>query len=295
LATGAIRGTFQIGQPKAGCAYFETTSISVMPQLKRGNFNFERADASQETMTATRKRIVVETATKEGCRLSMEMGGVSGSDNANARKRAAINSNTPKRYCVAGGGGSANAMTNANSGSNATTRMVTVQREPVSNQSENNIRNTRYQQFGDNVPMAINTMAASEDVSSQTTGTSKLTANETWRFLESAGTWDDESIKLTLSTYVKQKMFPHLKFIQGKSMTGYSVDQRSVCGQILSRLNVPRVWGEKFWEHYGRKVECYLNSKRNDTATALKNAFFSKYSNAGCRCMDSLARGSNKS
>ena len=61
-----------------------------MPQLKHDNFIFEWADASQETMTATCKNIVVETATKEGCRLSMEMGGVSGSDSANARKRAAI-------------------------------------------------------------------------------------------------------------------------------------------------------------------------------------------------------------
>ena len=61
-----------------------------MPQLKHDNFFFEWVDASQETMTATRKNIVVETATKEGCRLSMEMGGVSGSDSANARKRAAI-------------------------------------------------------------------------------------------------------------------------------------------------------------------------------------------------------------
>ena len=83
---------------------------------------------------------------------------------------------------------------------------MVVQRGTVSNQSENKIRNIRYRQFGDNVPMAIITMATSK-VSSQTMGTSKLAANKAWRFLESAETWDDESIKLTLSTYVKQKMF----------------------------------------------------------------------------------------
>ena len=59
-------------------------------------------------------------------------------------------------------------------------------------------------------------------------------------------------------------------------MIAYSNDTKSVCGQILARLNVPASMGPKFWERYSRKVECYLNSKRNDTATALKNAFFSK-------------------
>ena len=141
------------------------------------------------------------------------------------------------------------------------------------------------------VPRAISTASAScagedeewdgggGDISSQTTGgsSSKFTAAKTWRFVESGGKWDDESIKLTLSTYVKQKMFPHLKFMQGKSMIEFSKDQRSVCGQILARLNVPASMAKKFWERYSRKVECYLNSKRNDSATALKNAFFSKY------------------
>ena len=182
-------------------------------------------------------------------------------------------------------------MSEKSSSSGKTSVVSTSAREGNTTSLESRVAGKTQHLRSKTVPRAISTATPScagedeewdgggGDISSQTTGgsSSKFTAAETWRFVESGGKWDDESIKLTLSTYVKQKMFPHLKFMQGRSMIEFSKDQRSVCGQILARLNVPAGMAKKFWERYSRKVECYLNSKRNDSATALKNAFFSKY------------------
>lgn len=204
-------------------------------------------------------------------------------DNTNAGRQETIRSILQHRLGMAMGGISDKSSTTgmASAVNTSATRSIALMNSSISGPSKTGRRT--------NIPEAINTVTprrnregneldGGEEITSQITAesASRLTAAETWQFVEAAGKWDDESIKLTLSTYVKQKMFPHLKFIQGKSMIAYSNDTKSVCGQILARLNVPASMGPKFWERYSRKVECYLNSKRNDTATALKNAFFSK-------------------
>ena len=46
----------------------------------------------------------------------------------------------------------------------------------------------------------------------------------------------------------------------------------------MKHPNVPVSVHHKFWKKFGRnKVDAYLGSKRNDTATALNSAFFSEY------------------
>ena len=104
-----------------------------------------------------------------------------------------------------------------------------------------------------------------------------FSAGTTWRLMTESGKMDDDAIKLTLASYIKQKIFPHLKFIPGPSWVDFSTKEHSLCGKILKHLNVPVSFHDKFWKKYGRKVDAYLGSKRNDTATALKSAFFSKY------------------
>ena len=103
-----------------------------------------------------------------------------------------------------------------------------------------------------------------------------FSAGTTWNFLSNNGKMNDDDIKLSLGSYVKQKIFPHLKFIPGPSWIDFNTQENSLCGRVLRHLAVPTAFQDKFWRKYGRKVETYLGSKRNDTATALKCAFFSK-------------------
>ena len=104
-----------------------------------------------------------------------------------------------------------------------------------------------------------------------------FSAGTTWRLMTETGKMDDDAVKLTLASFIKQKIFPHLKFIPGPSWVDFSTKEHSLCGKILKHLNDPVSFYDKFWKKYGRKVDAYLGSKRNDTATALKSAFFSKY------------------
>jgi hypothetical protein len=103
-----------------------------------------------------------------------------------------------------------------------------------------------------------------------------FSANNKWRFLSDNGKWDHEAIMITLATYVKQKVFPHLKFIPSQSWVAFDTSRKSICGQVMRHLNIPARLMDEFWKKYGRKVETFIGSKRNDAATALKNAFFSK-------------------
>ena len=105
-----------------------------------------------------------------------------------------------------------------------------------------------------------------------------FSAGTTWQLMSESGKMDDNAIKLTLASYIEQKIFPHLKFILGPSWVDFSTKEHSLCGKILKHLNVPPVsFHDKFWKKYGCKVDAYLGSKQNDTATALKLAFFSEY------------------
>ena len=40
-----------------------------------------------------------------------------------------------------------------------------------------------------------------------------FSAGTTWRLMTETGKMDDDAVKLTLASFIKQKIFPHLKFI----------------------------------------------------------------------------------
>ena len=61
-----------------------------------------------------------------------------------------------------------------------------------------------------------------------------FSAGTTWQLMSESGKMDDNAIKLTLlASYIKQKIFPHLKFIPGPSWVDFSTKEHSLCGKIL--------------------------------------------------------------
>ena len=70
-----------------------------------------------------------------------------------------------------------------------------------------------------------------------------------------SGKMDDDAIKLTLASYIKQKIFPHLKFILGPSWVDFSIKEHSLCGKILKHLNVPVSFQFRSMTSFGKSMD----------------------------------------
>ena len=78
-----------------------------------------------------------------------------------------------------------------------------------------------------------------------------FSAGTTWRLMTESGKMDDDAIKLTLASYIKQKIFPHLKFIPGPSWVDFSIKEHSLCGKILKH----QMFQFRFMTSFGKSMD----------------------------------------
>jgi hypothetical protein len=77
-----------------------------------------------------------------------------------------------------------------------------------------------------------------------------------------------------LNAYVRNSLFPKLKFIMGKQQMSYSPDGNTICGKICNGVGMtdPKL-AVSWWEHYKDMIADILNAKRADVTGAIKRAF----------------------
>jgi hypothetical protein len=85
---------------------------------------------------------------------------------------------------------------------------------------------------------------------------------------------NDDALVKDLNAYVRNSLFPKLKFIMGKQQMSYSPEGNTICGKICNGVGMtdPKL-AVSWWEHYKDMIADILNSKRADVTGAIKRAF----------------------
>jgi hypothetical protein len=109
-------------------------------------------------------------------------------------------------------------------------------------------------------------------------GTSDVTSAELYELLRKKGRMgDDIMLHKDLVLYVRNDLFPKLKFIMDTRQLMFTTAVNSICYQICSELGFEGIKAAEWWEKYKNKVAKTLNSKRADVTSAIKRVFISKY------------------
>ena len=98
--------------------------------------------------------------------------------------------------------------------------------------------------------------------------------------------YNETMIKL----YVRDSLFPRVKFIVYDDELDWSANDKSICHQCLVHLNLitseDRV---QFWSRWKREVERQVAVRRNHCQENMKKRWMSKYGHADlCNCFESL-------
>jgi hypothetical protein len=109
-------------------------------------------------------------------------------------------------------------------------------------------------------------------------GTSDYTSSELYEVLRKKGRMGSESMLLKdLVMYVRNDLFPKLKFIMHSKQLTFSVSPDTICYQICADLGLTEMRASAWWELHKHKLLKTLNSKRADVTSAIKRAFMSKF------------------
>ena len=109
-------------------------------------------------------------------------------------------------------------------------------------------------------------------------GTSDYTSSELYEVLRKKGRMGSESMLLKdLVMYVRNDLFPKLKFIMHSKQLTFSVSPDTICYQICADLGLTEMRASAWWELHKHKLLKTLNSKRADVMSAIKRAFMSKF------------------
>lgn len=90
---------------------------------------------------------------------------------------------------------------------------------------------------------------------------------------------DEEAADTVLAAvqgWVKHHLFKRQKFIAQESDLDYSTNPKSICGQLLTKLNVEGDIGVNVWNHYRSCVRRELNKRRNCCQDQCKKVYLSK-------------------
>ena len=81
-----------------------------------------------------------------------------------------------------------------------------------------------------------------------------------------------------ISNYVRNDLFPSLKFIMSDKQLQYSPDTSSLCTLICVAMGLhDPTAAVTWWERYKNMIAYVLNSKRADVTGALKRSFMRTY------------------
>jgi hypothetical protein len=88
---------------------------------------------------------------------------------------------------------------------------------------------------------------------------------------------NDDALVKDLNAYVRNTLFPKLKFFMGKQQMVYSPEENTICGKICNGVGMtdPKL-AVSWWEHYKDMIADILNAKRADVTGAIKRAFQGK-------------------
>ena len=79
-----------------------------------------------------------------------------------------------------------------------------------------------------------------------------------------------------LVAYVRNNLFPKLKFFMDPRQLMFSTDTNSICFRICQDMRLKDNRAAAWWELYKNKIVQTLNSKRADVTAAIKRCFMSK-------------------
>jgi hypothetical protein len=91
----------------------------------------------------------------------------------------------------------------------------------------------------------------------------------------------DSMLSSDLVAYVRNDLFPKLKFIMDAKQLNFSTEMSSICYRICTEMGLVEPWASQWWEQYKKKILETLNNKRADVTATVKRAFLSKW-HAGC-------------
>lgn len=128
--------------------------------------------------------------------------------------------------------------------------------------------------IGDGVPNVVAVLPQREQPS--TTG-SETQSSEWYESIRLKGLRSKDSMQaLDLVAYVRQDLFPKLKFIMDERQLLYTDDKKTICQKIMDDMGVIETRRQSWWELYKNTILRRLNSKRADVTSAIKRRFVSK-------------------
>jgi hypothetical protein len=97
--------------------------------------------------------------------------------------------------------------------------------------------------------------------------------------LQNQGRLDnDKIVKKDIIGFVRNDLFPKLKFIIRKQQLEYSPFENSICGKICAALGMKNAAPSvTCWERHKNMIVDVLNAKRADVTGAIKKEFLRKY------------------
>ena len=93
-----------------------------------------------------------------------------------------------------------------------------------------------------------------------------------------AGSRTNDPVLPTVQAWVKNHLFKRRKFIANESDLDYSLEQSSICWQLLDHLNVVGETGVNCWNRYRSWIRKEMNKRRNACQDQCKKVYLSKYS-----------------
>ena len=87
---------------------------------------------------------------------------------------------------------------------------------------------------------------------------------------------NDSMHDVDLITYVRNELFPKLKFVMDARQLMFSSSNNTICYQICRDMKVKEIRSVAWWELYKNKIVQTLNNKRADVTAAMKRVFMSK-------------------
>jgi hypothetical protein len=117
-----------------------------------------------------------------------------------------------------------------------------------------------------------------------------VSANSSWSLAREAGMNDGGRLHM-IKKFVKDQLFPHVKFVTGKTQMRWETAPGSIAQFVLKGLNVmgEQEYKRDWWENYRDMISKELNRKRSDVVSGIKKVFLGKcVGNAGRRGASSV-------
>jgi hypothetical protein len=107
--------------------------------------------------------------------------------------------------------------------------------------------------------------------------TSEYTSSELYEIIRKKGRMGSEAMLVKdLVMFVRNDLFPKLKFFMHSRQLMFSTATDTICYQICSDLGLTEMRASAWWELHKNKMVKTLNSKRADVTSAIKRIFVSK-------------------